>query len=239
MRPVCTYTDFFVVCTGQNPRQTKAICDEVHAPAEAATSGLLPALRRRASARRPGSSPTTSTSSSTSSRPRRATFYRLEELWGDVPSLEAARRPDVFFPGDASVRSVLYPRTWSYRRIKRARSPSPRSCTRRSSSGSACSDLKRMVTVRPHLRPRPALCAGSVQVGADLSQCRGRQAVLQSPDGGGAIPTAVHGGRGRRNGALYCQELDRCFYIPMGASTGTTNYPFALPQQPGRGGELG
>src|SRR3712207_9363195 len=31
MRPVTTYTDFFVVCTGQNPRQTKAIHDEVHA----------------------------------------------------------------------------------------------------------------------------------------------------------------------------------------------------------------
>ena len=30
MRPVCTYTDFFVVCSGQNPRQTKAIFDEVH-----------------------------------------------------------------------------------------------------------------------------------------------------------------------------------------------------------------
>ena len=30
MRPVCTYTDYFVICTGQNPRQTKAIYDEVH-----------------------------------------------------------------------------------------------------------------------------------------------------------------------------------------------------------------
>ena len=31
MRPVCTYTDYFVVCTGNNERQTKAIFDEVHA----------------------------------------------------------------------------------------------------------------------------------------------------------------------------------------------------------------
>ena len=31
MRPVCSYTDFFVVCTGGNPRQTKAIWDEIHA----------------------------------------------------------------------------------------------------------------------------------------------------------------------------------------------------------------
>src|SRR5207302_2724845 len=29
MRPVCTYTDYFVICTGQNARQTKAIYDEV------------------------------------------------------------------------------------------------------------------------------------------------------------------------------------------------------------------
>ena len=30
MRPVCVYTDFFVIATGRNPRQTKAIYDEVH-----------------------------------------------------------------------------------------------------------------------------------------------------------------------------------------------------------------
>ena len=30
MQPVCTYTDYFVVATGNNPRQTKAIWDEVH-----------------------------------------------------------------------------------------------------------------------------------------------------------------------------------------------------------------
>ena len=27
MRPVCAYTDFFVVCSGQNSRHTKAIVD--------------------------------------------------------------------------------------------------------------------------------------------------------------------------------------------------------------------
>jgi ribosome-associated protein len=30
MQPVCSYTDFFVVCTGNTPRQTKGIWDEVH-----------------------------------------------------------------------------------------------------------------------------------------------------------------------------------------------------------------
>ena len=29
MRPVCSYTDYFVICTGQNTRQTKAIYDAV------------------------------------------------------------------------------------------------------------------------------------------------------------------------------------------------------------------
>ena len=29
MRPVCIYTDFFVVCSGRNPRQVKSIWDEV------------------------------------------------------------------------------------------------------------------------------------------------------------------------------------------------------------------
>ena len=41
MRPVCSYTDFFVVCTGGNPRQTKAIHDEVHARLKK-EHGLLP-----------------------------------------------------------------------------------------------------------------------------------------------------------------------------------------------------
>jgi ribosome-associated protein len=29
MRPVAIYTDFLVICTGRNPRQTQAIFDEV------------------------------------------------------------------------------------------------------------------------------------------------------------------------------------------------------------------
>ncbi|MBA3244836.1 MAG: RsfS/YbeB/iojap family protein, partial [Actinobacteria bacterium] len=30
MRPVCVYTDFFVLATGRNARQTKSIYDEVY-----------------------------------------------------------------------------------------------------------------------------------------------------------------------------------------------------------------
>jgi ribosome-associated protein len=31
MQPLCSYTDFFVVCSGNTPRHTKGIWDEVHA----------------------------------------------------------------------------------------------------------------------------------------------------------------------------------------------------------------
>jgi ribosome-associated protein len=88
MRGVCDFTDFFVIATGRNPRQTKAIYDEVAGTLKKeqsllprSTAGLVeagwivadyldvvlhlftPDMRR---------------------------FYRLEELWSDVPSVEVA-----------------------------------------------------------------------------------------------------------------------------------------------------
>jgi ribosome-associated protein len=90
MRPVCTYTDFFVVCTGGNPRQTKAIWEEVHDRLKS-ENGMLPRS-------------TEGTVESTwivgdyvdvvlhVFTPDARAFYRLEDLWDDVPheSLEAA-----------------------------------------------------------------------------------------------------------------------------------------------------
>ena len=88
MRPVCSYTDFFVVCTGGNPRQTKAIYDEVRERLKK-EEGLVP--RTVAGERE--------------ARwiladyldvvlhvftPEAREYYRLEELWGDVPSVELA-----------------------------------------------------------------------------------------------------------------------------------------------------
>ena len=90
MRPVCAYTDFFVVCTGGNARQTKGIWDEVHGRLKA-ENDLLPR----------------STEGATEATwiigdyidvvlhvftPESREYYRLEELWDDVPheSLEAA-----------------------------------------------------------------------------------------------------------------------------------------------------
>ena len=89
MRPVCTYTDFFVICTGQNPRQTKAIWDEVHEQ--------LKKDERRALPR--------SVEGQVEANwivadyldvvlhvftPETRGFYRLEDLWDDVPSVELA-----------------------------------------------------------------------------------------------------------------------------------------------------
>jgi ribosome-associated protein len=85
MRPVCSYTDFFVLATGQNPRQTKAIWGEVHERLKHER-----ALPRSVAGEREG-------------RwivgdyldvvfhvftPESRDYYRLEELWGDVPSIE-------------------------------------------------------------------------------------------------------------------------------------------------------
>jgi len=86
MRPVCTYTDFFVIASGNNPRQTTAIYEQVREQLKA-EERLVP---------------------KTVDVPREANwivadyidvvlhvftpdarmFYKLEELWGDVPSVD-------------------------------------------------------------------------------------------------------------------------------------------------------
>ena len=86
MRPVCSYTDFFVLATGQNARQTKAIWDEVHVRLKQEERALP-----------------TSVAGGPEGRwivadyldvvlhvftPEAREYYRLEELWGDVPSIE-------------------------------------------------------------------------------------------------------------------------------------------------------
>ena len=88
MRPVCSYTDFFVVCTGQNPRQTKAVYEEVRERLKK-EEGLLP----RAVA---GERQATWILADYLDvvlhvfTPEAREYYRLEELWGDVPSVELA-----------------------------------------------------------------------------------------------------------------------------------------------------
>ena len=90
MQRVCSYTDYFVVATGANPRQTKAIWDEVH--------GRLKHDDDRLPRSVAGETEATWIVADYLDvvlhvfTPEARGFYRLEELWDDVPheSLEAA-----------------------------------------------------------------------------------------------------------------------------------------------------
>jgi len=88
MRSVCDYTDFFVLATGKNPRQTKAISDEVagvvkrdHSLVARATVGLPEATWIVADYLDVVLHVFT---------PETRSYYRLEDLWSDVPKLAAA-----------------------------------------------------------------------------------------------------------------------------------------------------
>jgi ribosome-associated protein len=88
MRPVCTYTDYFVICTGRNPRQTQAIFDEVHARMKG-DERLLP---RSVEGTGEGSWIVVDYLDLVLHvfTPDARSYYRLEDLWGDVPQLELA-----------------------------------------------------------------------------------------------------------------------------------------------------
>jgi ribosome-associated protein len=88
MRPVCSYTDFFVICTGQNPRQAKAIFDEVHEQLKHGER-LLPQSVAGAREARWIVGDYTDVVLHVFT-PEAREYYRLEELWGDVPSVEVA-----------------------------------------------------------------------------------------------------------------------------------------------------
>ena len=83
MRGVCDFTDFFVIATGRNARQTKAIYDEVHVRLKQ-DHGLLP----RSAA---GEGDATWIVADYLDvvlhvfTQEARDFYRLEDLWGDVP----------------------------------------------------------------------------------------------------------------------------------------------------------
>ena len=86
MRPVCVYTDFFVLATGRNARQTKAIFDEVQTQLKAearliprAVDGVKEADWIIADYLDVVLHVFT---------PETREFYRLEDLWGDVPAVE-------------------------------------------------------------------------------------------------------------------------------------------------------
>ena len=90
MQPVCSYTDYFVVATGTNPRQTKAIWDEVHARLKK-DENVLP---RSVAGEREATWIVADYLDVVLHvfTPEARDFYRLDDLWGDVPQevVEAA-----------------------------------------------------------------------------------------------------------------------------------------------------
>jgi ribosome-associated protein len=88
MRPVCVYTDFFVLATGRNARQTKAIFDEVHAQLKQDGKILPRAVDGQQEAEWIIADYLDVVLHIFT--PDARDYYRLEELWGDVPSVEMA-----------------------------------------------------------------------------------------------------------------------------------------------------
>jgi ribosome-associated protein len=86
MRPVCTYTDYFVVCTGQNPRQTKGIYDEVRERLKRDERIVPRSVEGEAEARWIVADYLDLVLHVFT--PDARAYYRLEELWGDVPAVE-------------------------------------------------------------------------------------------------------------------------------------------------------
>ena len=86
MRPVCTYTDFFVVCTGRNARQTKAIYDEVREELKRDERVVPRSVAGEREARWIVADYLDLVLHIFT--PDAREYYRLEELWGDVPAIE-------------------------------------------------------------------------------------------------------------------------------------------------------
>ena len=86
MRPVCDFTDYFVIASGRNARQTAAIWDEVHGKLKQ-EAGLIP---RTADGVQEGSWILADYLDVVLHvfTPEARQFYKLEELWGDVPAVE-------------------------------------------------------------------------------------------------------------------------------------------------------
>jgi ribosome-associated protein len=86
MRPVCVYTDFFVLATGRNARQTKAIYDEVHGRLKQESRMLPRAVDGTKEAEWIIADYLDVVLHVFT--PETREFYRLEDLWGDVPAVE-------------------------------------------------------------------------------------------------------------------------------------------------------
>jgi len=88
MQSVCDYTDFFVIATGRNSRQTKAIHDEVVGELKRSQQLLTRSI---------GGMPEATWIVADYLdvvlhvfTPETRQYYRLEDLWSDVPSVDLA-----------------------------------------------------------------------------------------------------------------------------------------------------
>jgi ribosome-associated protein len=86
MRPECSFTDYFVIATGRNPRQTASIWDEVHTRLKQ-DERLLP---QSIDGAREGAWIVADYLDVVLHvfTPDAREYYRLEELWNDVPAVE-------------------------------------------------------------------------------------------------------------------------------------------------------
>jgi ribosome-associated protein len=86
MRPGCSFTDYFVIATGRNARQTASIWDEVHTRLKQ-DERLLP---QTVDGAREGAWIVADYLDVVLHvfTPDAREYYRLEELWNDVPAVE-------------------------------------------------------------------------------------------------------------------------------------------------------
>ena len=86
MRPVCTYTDFFVIATGNNPRQTTAIYEQVREQLKHEHRVIPTSVDGKREANWIVADYIDVVLHVFT--PDARMFYRLEELWGDVPNVD-------------------------------------------------------------------------------------------------------------------------------------------------------
>ena len=86
MRSECTFTDYFVIATGRNARQTAAIWDEVHETLKREAR----AIPRTVDGVREGTWILADYLDVVLHvfTPEAREFYKLEDLWGDLPEVE-------------------------------------------------------------------------------------------------------------------------------------------------------
>jgi ribosome-associated protein len=90
LREIVSYTDYFVICTGRSDRQVKAIHDAIHQGLKD-EHGLLPGRVEGVGQAQWVLMDYLDVVVHVFT-PETREFYRLEQLWGEAPVLEAAVR---------------------------------------------------------------------------------------------------------------------------------------------------